>query len=93
MRASPTGLGVESFLMPLNAIPTQMAGAIVGANRFNDVRRLAIASFASIKFSVCARYHWYGHYNVLRQPSTFKYASVRKLAIHDPCGSGEWVRL
>jgi hypothetical protein len=57
MCSSPTGLKVVALLISLYATPTSMVRPIVSADRFDNVRRLSIASFATIGHVVLARDH------------------------------------
>ncbi len=48
MCSSPTGLEVVALLVSLYATPTSMVRLIIRSNSLNDVRRLSVASFATI---------------------------------------------
>jgi hypothetical protein len=57
MRAAPSRLLIEAFFLPLYAIPAIVMQTIIVAQRFNDVRRLSIASFAAIGCTVFSGDH------------------------------------
>ena len=57
MCSSPTGLEIASLLVSLDTIPANMMQTIVRADGLDDVRRLAVASFATIIIAVLAWGH------------------------------------
>jgi len=48
MRAPPTRLGVEAFLVPLDAFPTHVMRPIVRVHGFHQAIRFAIAALATM---------------------------------------------
>jgi hypothetical protein len=57
MCSPPARLLIETLLVALDAIPTEMVQAIVVANRLYDVRCLSVTAFAAICFSVLSWCH------------------------------------
>jgi len=48
MRASPTGPVIESFLVALNAFPTQEVRGAVGSDEFNHVIGDSVTTLATL---------------------------------------------
>jgi hypothetical protein len=57
MRSAPSGFLIESLLFPRDTIPAKVMQTIVLADGLDDMRRLVVASFATIDRFVLARYH------------------------------------
>ena len=57
MMAAPARLLIETLLLPRYTVPTNVMQTIVVADRFDDVRGLSIATFATIDFLMCSRNH------------------------------------
>jgi uncharacterized membrane protein len=57
MVATPPGLLIEALLLPGDTVPTNEVRAVVIADRFNHVRRLAIAAFTAMSFIVLSGNH------------------------------------
>ena len=55
--ATPPRLLIEALLVPGDTVPTNVVRAVVIANRFNHVRRLAIAAFTAMSFVVLSGNH------------------------------------
>ena len=48
----PTGLGIETLLLPLYALPAKVVPTIVRVDRFHHMIGFAIASFAAMDFVI-----------------------------------------
>ena len=57
MVATPPRLLIEALLLPGDTVPANMVRAVGIADRFNHVRRFAIAAFTAIGFVVLSRNH------------------------------------
>jgi hypothetical protein len=74
----PTGLEVIPLLVSFDAIPASMVQPIVRADRFDDVRRFTVASFATVNLAMLAGCHglWLILSFILTSPPSHKIQQV-----------------